>query len=161
MDDYLDYQHFVDTALLGVVKTALRQVANNDCALLGEHYFYITFKTQCHGVVVPDFLREKYPESLTVIIQHEFSNLSVNDHEFGITLSFNSKNYHLIIPFHSIMSFNDPSVGFTLSFTPQDEFVHLVEDEPTFAFKDAGDNIISLADYVGKQATDKPDPDVA
>jgi len=154
--DYLDYGRFVDTALLGVVKTALRFVANNNCKLPGEHYFYITFKTGSHGVVVPDFLRERYPESLTIVIQHEFGNLSVSDHEFGITLSFSNRNYHLIVPFHSIMNFSDPSASFSLSLNPQDNFVHIVDDEPGLSFKDSGDNIISLADFVGKQSTPGP-----
>ena len=84
----------LDKALLSVVKNALEQASLN--GLLDSHYFYLTFKTNAKGVVIPEFLRSQYPETLTIIIQHEYSNLSVSEKEFGVTLSFNNHNYEEI-----------------------------------------------------------------
>ncbi|MDR1009213.1 MAG: ClpXP protease specificity-enhancing factor SspB [Rickettsiales bacterium] len=154
-EDYLDYARMLDQALLGVVKTCLKQVAN--AGLFGEHYFYITLKTSARGVVIPDFLRRQYPDALTIILQHEFSNLSVSDHEFGVSLSFNNHMYHIIIPFHSLMAFTDPSVNFSLTFTPQDTLVSVPDDEPELTLKDNDSNIIPLSDFFKKPHEPGPD----
>ena len=98
-NDFLNYHNMLDNALLSIVKNSLKQVSLY--GLYDEHYFYITFKTSIKGVVIPEFLFKQYPDTLTIIIQHEFSNLSVSENEFAVTLSFNNHNYHIIVPFNS------------------------------------------------------------
>lgn len=158
-NDFLNYHQMLDNALLSVVKNALKQVAMY--GLCGEHYFYITFKTDAKGVVVPDFLLKQYPDTLTIVLQHEFSNLSVSDSGFGVTLSFNNYNYHIIVPFNSIIVFNDPSVDFSLSFNPTDIPVGIVEEEePELSYTDDDSNIISMSDFMKKNQSPNGD-DVA
>ena len=158
-EDFLDYNKMLDNALIGIVKKSLTLVADN--GLPGNHFFYITFKTSIKGVVIPEFLYKQYPESLTIIIQHEYSNLSVNDKEFGITLYFNNHNYHIIVPFNALMVFYDKSVDFSLTFTPYDILDDIEEKEPELSFtSDDGDNIISISDFIKKNTSPSGD-DVA
>jgi len=148
-EDYLNYTRMIDQALLGVVKQSLKQVAN--AGLTDEHHFYITFKTDARGVVIPDFLKAQYPSALTIVLQHEFSNLSVSDYEFGVSLSFNNHLYHIIVPFGALLEFNDPSVNFKLNFTPVEGALALHDDQPELAVKSADTgNIISLTDFLKK-----------
>ena len=159
VEDFLDYNKMLDNALIGIVKNSLMLVADN--GLPGNHFFYITFKTSIKGVILPDFLYKQYPDSLTIIIQHEFSNLSVNDREFGITLSFNNQNYHIVVPFNALMVFYDKSVDFSLTFTPYEikDEVKEVEPELSFTDDDSG-NIISISNFI-KRNTSPSGEDVA
>ncbi len=155
-NDYLNYNNMLDKALLSVVKDAMEQASVN--GLLDNHYFYLTFKTNANGVVVPEFLRKQYPETLTIIIQHEYSNLSVSENEFGVTLSFNNHNYHIIVPFNSLIAFSDPEVNFSLSFNPSDD-IQMEENEPELLYTDDDSNIISMSDFMKKNSPN--DDDVA
>ena len=151
--DYLDYNRMLDGALLSVVKKTLAQVAEG--GLFGEHHFYISFKTAAKGVVVPDFLAKQHPDTLTIIIQYEFSNLSVGEREFGVTLSFNNFNYHIIVPFSALVAFSDPSVNFSLTFNPHEEPSR--DDEPELSIVDDGSKIISISDFMKKGVLPAPD----
>ena len=155
-NDYLNYNAMLDNALLSVVKNALEQASVD--GLLDGHYFYLTFKTNAWGVVVPEFLKKQYPETLTIVIQHEYSNLSVSEKEFGVTLSFNNHNYHIIVPFNSLVAFSDPEVNFSLSFNPKDD-ITMEEDEPELSYSDDDSNIISMSDFMKKNSPN--DDDVA
>ena len=115
--EYLDYEYLASTALLNVVKTSLKQVEEQ--GFLYNHHFYITFKTNMNGVVIPDFLRKQYPDNLTIVLQYEFYDLKVNDNNFEVLLSFSGNPEKIIVPFNSIIMFTDPSVNFSLSFLPQ------------------------------------------
>ena len=110
------YQEMIQHALLGVVKQILQQVA--DEGLTGERHFYISFKTTGNGVIVPEFLKANYPEEMTIVLQHQFDELKVNDDGFSVLLSFNGKPERLTIPFSSILTFADPSEQFALQFMP-------------------------------------------
>lgn len=155
-NDYLNYNNMLDKALLSVVKSALTQASTD--GLLDGHYFYLTFKTNAWGVVVPEFLKKQYSETLTIIIQHEYSNLSVSEKEFGVTLSFNNHNYHIIVPFTSLIAFSDPEVNFSLSFNPTD-VIPEEENEPELSYSDDNSNIISMSDFMKKNSPN--DDDVA
>ena len=157
-DDFLNYHKMLDKALLSVVKDSLRQVEKN--GLCGDHYFYLTFKSNAKGVVIPDFLLHQYPDTLTIVIQYEYSNLSVSETGFGVTLSFNNYNYHIIVPFNALIAFSDPSVDFSLTFEPVDEPVEYIEKEPELSYKDDDSNIISMSDFVN-QHTPPTGDDVA
>ena len=160
VSEFLNYNKMLDKALLDIAKNALQQVAFS--GLSGGHYFYITFKTDAKGVVVPDFLLKQYPDTLTIVIQHEFSNLSVSDKEFAVTLSFNNHNYHIIVPFSSLIVFSDPSVDFSLSFNPTNttEDLSKEDEEPELSYTDDDSNIISMSDFMKKHSSPSDD-DVA
>ncbi|MBM3517170.1 MAG: hypothetical protein FJX56_04650 [Alphaproteobacteria bacterium] len=107
----------VDAALRGVVRDALAYVV--DHGLSGQHHFYISFRTDSAGVVLPSHLRQRYPEEMTIVLQHQFWNLEVKEQGFEVTLSFNNVQEYLFVPFAAITAFADPSVQFGLQFSPQ------------------------------------------
>ncbi len=117
--DYLEYNELVEGALRGVVREALAEVA--ETGLRGAHHFYIGYKTHFPGVEMPDHLRQKYPDEITIVIQHQFWGLEVEDDYFSITLSFSGSNERLVVPFYAITSFADPGVQFALQFSPTEE----------------------------------------
>jgi hypothetical protein len=110
--DGLRYDRMVEAALRGVVREAVAQAAEN--GLPGGHHFYITFKTNAPGVDIGDHLRAKYPEEMTIVIEHQFWDLTVTDESFAVTLSFNNRPERLTVPFTAIGAFADPSVKFGL-----------------------------------------------
>lgn len=118
-----------------LVKAALKQVAIDvlsDAAengLRGEHHFFIAFHTQHPGVLIPKHLMQKYPEEMTVVVQHRFWGLAVHDDYFEIGLSFNQRPERLVIPFESIIGFVDPSVHFALQFEGDEVANEQEEDE--------------------------------
>lgn len=129
--DGIRYEKLVEDALRGVVRAALEDVA--DHGLPGAHHFYITFRTDGAGVEIPDYLREKYPSEMTIVLQYQFWDLIVEEDFFSITLSFNNVGENMVIPFAAISGFADPSVKFGLQFhTPESE---LAEDEPPVTAK--------------------------
>ncbi|MEM8751513.1 MAG: ClpXP protease specificity-enhancing factor SspB [Pseudomonadota bacterium] len=114
VDQGLNYGVMMQQALRGVMAAALRQIAEE--GLPGEHHIYITFDTEQDGVVMPDWLREKYPEQITIVLQHEFRDLEVSEDGFGVNLSFANRPATLFVPFDSVHTFVDPSVEFGLKF---------------------------------------------
>ena len=112
--DLFDYQKMVETALRGVVREALVRSARQ--GLPGAHHFYLAFRTKAPGVVLPDYLFAKYPEEMTIVLQHQFWGLEVGDEAFSVTLSFQNRPEQLTIPFVAVTSFADPSVKFGLQF---------------------------------------------
>jgi hypothetical protein len=114
VQDLLDYPQMVETALRGVVREALARAAQD--GLRGAHHFYVSFRTDVPGVALPDYLLDKYPDEMTIVLQHQFSGLQVGDQEFSVTLSFQNRPEQLTIPFAAVTSFADPSVKFGLQF---------------------------------------------
>ncbi|MGE3770828.1 MAG: SspB family protein [Bdellovibrionales bacterium] len=106
------YDLLVEKALRGVIRSALQQVALN--GLQGDHHFYITFDTHHEGVEIPTYLRAQYKDEMTIVLQHQYYGLEVDDDKFAVTLSFNSKHERLVVPFASINTFADPAVNFAL-----------------------------------------------
>jgi hypothetical protein len=109
-----DYPKMVETALRGVVREALARAERE--GLRGAHHFYVSFRTGAPGVVIPDYLLAKYPEEMTIVLQHQFWGLEVRDQDFSVTLSFQNRPEQLTIPFAAVASFADPSVKFALQF---------------------------------------------
>ena len=95
--DFIGYQALTDQALRGVVRDALRRIEKS--GLIGAHHFYLTFKTHAEGVEIPDFLKEQYPDEMTIIIQHQYWALKVKDDYFEVTLTFKKLPAPLHIPF--------------------------------------------------------------
>jgi len=114
MDDELRYDRMVESALRGVVREALTQAG--ETGLPGEHHFYLTFMTNHRGVAIPEYLRQKYPQEMTIVLQHQFFGLEVCEDRFSVSLSFSSKTERLVIPLAAITTFADPSVNFALQF---------------------------------------------
>lgn len=112
--DQMNYNVMVEEALRGVVRTALKHAEAN--GLPGNHHFYVSFRTQAEGVDIPDFLIERYPEEMTIVIQHQYWGLEVEDERFAVTLSFNKSQQRLTIPYSAVTAFADPSVQFGLQF---------------------------------------------
>jgi hypothetical protein len=112
--DLFDYASMVETALRGVVREALARTVKD--GLRGAHHFYLSFRTGAPGVAIADYLRDKYPEEMTIVLQHQFWGLEVREQDFSVTLSFQNRPEQLTIPFAAVASFADPSVNFALQF---------------------------------------------
>lgn len=113
-DEALKYDALVESALRGVVRKVLISVAEQ--GLPGDHHFYITFRTDHLDTEVPKMLRERYPSEMTIVIQHQFWDLIVEDEFFSVLLSFSNVPHKLVVPFEAITAFADPSVRFGLQF---------------------------------------------
>jgi uncharacterized protein len=112
--DLFQYDKMVERALRGVVRDALTRVAQEGPR--GAHHFYIGFATGMPGVVIPDSLRERFPEEMTIVLQHQFWDLEIGEESFSVSLSFQKQLERLTIPFAAIRNFADPSVNFALEF---------------------------------------------
>ena len=116
--DLIRYDLLVQDALKGVVRKVLIDAKDG---LPGEHHFYISFQTDFPGVRLSNRLREKYPQEMTIVLQHQFWDLIVTEHTFEVGLSFSGIPERLLIPFDALTGFFDPSVQFGLKFDSQDE----------------------------------------
>lgn len=114
MADQIRYDLLTQQALRGVVRSVLADAAKK--GLPGDHHFFITFDTHADGVRMSDRLRAQYPEEMTVILQHQFWDLTVSEQAFDVGLSFGGITERLSIPFDAITAFVDPSVQFGLQF---------------------------------------------
>ena len=116
--DLIRYDVLAQDALRGVIRKVLGEVVKT--GLPGDHHFFITFLTSAPGVRISSRLREKYPELMTIVIQHQYWDLSVNDTAFEVGLSFSDIPERLLIPFSAIRGFYDPAVNFELEFDVRD-----------------------------------------
>lgn len=115
----IDYGNLMHRAMRGLIQTVLRDVAAN--GLPGAHHFFITFDTTFEGVQMAQWLRNRYPGEMTIVIQHWFDNLTVSDEGFTITLNFGDNPEPLAIPFDAVRTFVDPSVEFGLRFETHED----------------------------------------
>ncbi len=110
----IDYERLVQTALLDVVRRALALVARD--GLPGAHHFYITFRTNHPGIVLSDSLKARYPEEMSIVLQHQFHNLEVTADSFSVGLSFSGVSQRITVPFAALIAFSDPPAQFSLGF---------------------------------------------
>ena len=115
--DLIRYDLLVQDALRSVVRKVLADAARN--GLIGEHHFNIAFKTRAPGVVVPAAIRQRFPEEMSIILQHEFWDLAVTQESFEVSLNFSRKPERLTVPFDAITGFTDPSVPFGFKLEPR------------------------------------------
>jgi len=129
---HIDYEALTQDALRDVVRAVLQRVATS--GLPGEHYFYISFATRAPGVAISKRLKEKYPAEMTIVLQHQFWQLLVNDERFEVTLSFDNVPERLMVPLSAVRVFFDPSVPYGLQFEGSDLVADPADDlEPAEA----------------------------
>lgn len=123
----IDYGNLMHNAMRGLIRQVLENVRKD--GLPGDHHFFITFDTMHPDVELADWLSDRYPEEMTVVIQHWFDNLEVNEDSFSITLNFGDSPEPLFIPYDAIRTFVDPSVEFGLRFETQETDEDEAEDD--------------------------------
>ena len=158
-ESLIHYDEIVQDALRAVVGRVLGEVEQSG-GLPGEHHFYITFKTRMPGVSIPKHLIERFPDEMTIVIQHKFWDLSVGDDSFTVGLSFGGVPSTLHVPFAAVTQFHDPAVEFALTFhadaaeAPAEEHEQAENDMPETAgdesAKDDGSNVVSV-DFTRKK----------
>ena len=110
----MNYKVLIENAMLNMVRDILKKISKD--GLPKNHHFLITFFSHSKGVIIPDWMKEKYPDKMTIIIKNWFENLYVTDKKFEISLNFNNNVERLTIPFNCLELFADPSVDFAISF---------------------------------------------
>lgn len=115
-EDHFDYPRLIARALRRVAWEVLDRVARE--GFPGEHHVYLAFDPAAEGVVVPRFLAERYPDEVTIILQHQFWDLDVDEDGFAVTLLFDGARQRLVVPLDALTAFSDPSVGLGLRFEP-------------------------------------------
>lgn len=121
IEDYIRYDQLVDGAMREVVRKALEQVKQEGFS--GNHHFLISFLTECQGVEISQKLKEKYPEEMTIVLQHQYEDLEISEDGFQVVLSFDGSKEKIKIPFVALSAFADPGVKFGLKF-------NILLDEP-------------------------------
>jgi hypothetical protein len=148
-DSLIPYDEIVQEALRAVVGRVLGSVAATG-GLPGGHHFYITFKTHAAGVDIPERLIERFPDEMTIVLQHRFWDLKVDAERFSVGLSFNQVPAMLTIPFSAITGFHDPAVNFELRFQAQEgpdgpePHEEAENDGPAVKPADDGSNVVSV-----------------
>ena len=156
----IDYEALAQSAMRGIVRTVLTRVAKS--GLPGEHHFYIAFKTGAPGVMLSKRLKERYPEEMTVVLQHRFWDLLVNDVRFEVKLTFDSIPERLVVPFAAIKVFFDPSVPYGLQFDEGEgegagpHQLSAVHGETPHADAGAGEPLKASTTSEGSRAEKKP-----
>ena len=153
MTDTLDYQTMTHNAMMSIVRDALQSVAKD--GLPGEHHFYITFAPQHPGVDMPDDLRARQGDEMTIVLQHQFENLSVSDLGFQVDLAFDGVLQTIRIPFATVLAFFDPSVEFGLRFPANQE--QMLDDAPSAPSAAPEDTSENTSD---KNGPDAPEAEV-
>ena len=146
----IDYGNMMHDAMRGLIKRLLQDIASVG-TLPGDHHFFITFNTMHPEVEIADWLSDRYPDEMTIVVQHWFDNLKVTDDGFSITLNFGDNPEPLYIPFMALRTFVDPSVEFGLRF-----------EQPEEETNDANDTALSVAEapmHENAEPSDKPKTD--
>lgn len=114
-EDLIGYDVLTQEAMRSVVRAALYRAASPR-GLPGRHHFYITFRTQALGVVIPEHLANRYPDEMTIVLEHQFWDLEVHPDRFRVILKFGGQPHPIIVPFDALTRFYDPYVRFGLQF---------------------------------------------
>lgn len=125
----IDYGNLMHQAMRGLIRTVLKDVETH--GLPGAHHFFITFDTTHPDVRIASWLADRYPEEMTVVMQHWYENLTVGDDGFSVTLNFGDSPEPIYIPYDAIKTFVDPSVEFGLRFEAAEEDDEDHDDDPT------------------------------
>lgn len=142
-DSLIPYDEIVQDALRSVVRRVLDRI-DAEGGLPGSHHFYIAFRTRFPGVEMPKHLMERYPDEMTIVIQHRYWDLAIDDDKFQIGLSFNQVPAKLVIPFEAVTGFVDPAVNFVLQFQPKEGEAPVIEAAPPPPPVEDGSNVVTL-----------------
>ena len=126
MQDHIGYDAIIESAMRDVVFKVLKKAENG---LTGGHHFVVTYSTKYFGVVMSEYLKQKFPSEITIVIQHQYQSLMALENCFKIRLSFSGVMESLTIPYKSIISFSDPSVNFGLKFNVDDSDEGIIEEQ--------------------------------
>ncbi|MEA1072694.1 SspB family protein [Sphingomonas sp. LY160] len=154
-ESLIPYDEIVQEALRAVVGRVLHEIERTG-GLPGSHHFYITFKTQMPGVSIPKHLSERFPDEMTIVIQHRYWDLKVEDDQFSVGLSFGGIPSTLVIPFAAVTDFVDPAVDFSLKFQAEgapeghEEHDPAQNDVPLAEPIEDGSNVVSV-DFTRKK----------
>lgn len=127
MEDLIGYDAIIENAMRNVIHDVVKKVASD--GLKGGHHFVLSFSTKHPGVVLPSSLQQKFPQEMTIIVQHQFRFLNIEKNNFTISLNFSGAPETITIPYGAITSFSDPSVHFGLKFNFS-EIDNYEEDSP-------------------------------
>ena len=141
---FIDYGKRINNAILDVIKEILKDLSKSKIS--SNHCFYITFKTQGSGVIIPDSLKKDYPKEMTIVLQNQFWDLKINKNKFSVVLLFNKKKEYLSIPFNTIVKFYDPFVKFSIQLEIKDEKKQ-VKKPLQKKKRTSKQKIVSLADF--------------
>jgi hypothetical protein len=144
--DLMGYASMQQDALRGVVRLALRRAASPS-GLPDPHHFYISFKTRAAGVSIPNDLVAKYPDEMTIVLQHQFEDLAPGETFFSVTLSFGGSPRALSIPYTALTRFYDPSVQYLLTFEAPDPPEAPAEPPPEVAPEGEKPKVVSLDQF--------------
>jgi uncharacterized protein len=154
-ESLIPYDEIVQEALRDVVGRVLGEVEQTG-GLPGEHHFYITFKTKLPGVNIPKHLTERFPDEMTIVLQHRFWDLKVEQDAFSVGLSFGGVPSTLRVPFAAVTDFVDPAVDFSLKFQASgaedlhEEHEEAENDAPPSEPPEDGSNVVSV-DFTRKK----------
>jgi hypothetical protein len=146
MNDTIDYPGLIDSAMRNVVREALIHV--DQYGLPGDHHFFISFQTNYPGVSISPQLKARYPEEITIVVQHQFWDLKITNKQFSLMLSFNNIPEKLVVPFDALTAFADPSIKFGLQF-------HGKKPATAGNVANSGDEAVSCP-ATGKNGSEKP-----
>jgi hypothetical protein len=151
--DEMQYEKLAQDALRGVIRAALERAASPQ-GIPGAHHFYITFKTRAAGVSVPPDVVAKYPDEMTVVLQHQYWDLTVEHDLFSVMLKFGGMPKVLTVPYNAVTRFYDPSVQFLLQFEAPEPVAQTVAELPAppkrsepVASGDDGPKVVSLDQF--------------
>ena len=142
----INYELLVEDSLRTVVRGALAIV--QEYGLPGECHFYITFRTQADGVEMDESLKNGNPNEMTIVLQHQFWDLTVEEDHFSVGLSFSGVQHNLLVPFSAVTHFTDPSVGFGLQFSDPNDSQKTSDNE-------AGEKPVLLREVISEDDTDE------
>ncbi|MFN3931421.1 MAG: SspB family protein [Brevundimonas sp.] len=150
--DEMHYEQLAQDALRGVIRSALERAAEPE-GIPGAHHFYVTFKTKAPGVSVPPDVMAKYPDEMTVVLQHQYWDLKVEADRFSVMLKFGGLPKVLSMPYTAVTRFYDPSVQFLLQFEAPMEAEPVAEEPeadpqtPPPPTGDDGPKVVSLDQF--------------
>jgi uncharacterized protein len=148
-----DYGRMIAEALRDVARQALAYTARE--GLPGEHHFYLSFRPRAAGVRAPAFLRDQYPDEMTVVLQNQFWDLEVDEEAFSVTLIFGGARQHLVVPFAALTGFADPAAQLGLRFEPPPEGGEGTDEEAAPA---TGPRLAAGAGTPGEDEAEAPEP---
>ena len=133
--DLIGYNKLMNKAMINVIIDVLSFIKDNN-HIPGEHHLYISFTTKHKDVIIPEQLKEKFPDKMTIVLQHQFQDLEIKESNFSVTLHFDNIPEKITIPYDAITSFFDPSVNFGIDFLAQSDSITDTK------IKDEAENII-------------------